>query len=443
MNSDFLIDGNILVKYQGTGSSVVIPDGVTVIGEGAFASRRELTEVSFPAELLRIERSAFALCSVEKVVLPDSLEYLGEFAFSNCFKLNEVVFPSHLEEIDRSAFSRCINLQRISLPEGLVSLKRGVFLGCANLLEVVLPRTLKDVDNIAFSGCNKLRRVAVHPDNAHLSELDGVLYSKDGSRMMYCPGGLLETVIPSRVTSIGDLAFYENPNIDRLSLHKGLCEIGNLAFYRCTELIEIVLPESLVKIGESVFDGCRNLRRLSIPEGVTSIGQSSFYNCKGLYWLKLPKGLPFDLHWFAGPNDPPCYSADKTVIPFVTSRPIEDIDSVMGLKRAAFGFIKADMAGVDISPEIAAGYKDYIEKNIDDFLTKSLTDDEILQWLCNNRMIPPERVEEMLDKVSDAGLAGASVLLLDYQKRSVSIPRLERGGRLEQRFEALENALDF
>ena len=39
--SDFIIENGVLTKYVGLGGDIVIPDGVTAIGTGAFATREE------------------------------------------------------------------------------------------------------------------------------------------------------------------------------------------------------------------------------------------------------------------------------------------------------------------------------------------------------------------------------------------------------------------
>jgi hypothetical protein len=65
-------------------------------------------------------------------------------------------------------------------------------------------------------------------------------------------------------------------------LPEGLTSIGNYAFYNCPNLELTSLPEGVTSIGNYAFYNCSNLELTSLPEGVTSIGNYAFYNCSKL-----------------------------------------------------------------------------------------------------------------------------------------------------------------
>ena len=58
-NNDFEIENGVLVKYTGAGGDVVIPDGVTSIGDWAFSRCEGLTSVTMPDSVTSIEDHAF------------------------------------------------------------------------------------------------------------------------------------------------------------------------------------------------------------------------------------------------------------------------------------------------------------------------------------------------------------------------------------------------
>ncbi len=89
-------------------------------------------------------------------------------------------------------------------------------------------------------------------------------------------------VIEDGVTSIGEYAFYEYPNIVSVTIPDSVKVIGNDAFYRCTKLTDISLPEGLTSIGVCAFYCCENLTSITIPDSVTSIGHTAFYGCSAL-----------------------------------------------------------------------------------------------------------------------------------------------------------------
>ena len=489
--TDFEIDGTILTGYSGEGGDVIIPEGVKeiaakafygnskitsvsfpdsleVIGEAAFtgcprlekiswaeglriienhafASCGRLASLSLPEGLLRIEQSAFSPCgALEEVIFPSTLEYIGEFAFSCCRALTKVELPDGLPVIDRSAFSMCSRLPAVSLPRALKAIPRGVFLGCSLLKSINISVNVSSVENNAFSGCRKLMNINVDPANPFIKDVDGVLYSHDGKRLMYFPGGRLEIIIPEGVTEIGCEAFYENLNFDRITLPSTLVSIADRAFYGCSELLKISFPETLKSLGQSAFERCSKLKNLYLPDGFERIGDSALRSCKALMWLRLPEGFAFDLHWFSAPNDPPCYSADHTIIPFVSTRSFSDITSDIGTRRAALGMIMAETEGVKADPYLTAAYTDYIRANISAYYEDMLADDSILKWLLDHRLVPEGDTERLLERASDLGRATASALLLDYKSNNrpaavSAAPKLN----LDEHFDALENALDF
>jgi hypothetical protein len=118
----------------------------------------------------------------------------------------------------------------------------------------------------------------VSADNQHYSSVDGVLYSKDVSTLLWFPSKREgEFTIPETVNYIDEEAFYE------CALSKvvmpSVIGIGKLAFASCYELSSVTLSQSLIEIGESAFEGCSALSSIEIPASVTKIGASAFHLC--------------------------------------------------------------------------------------------------------------------------------------------------------------------
>ena len=86
--NDFIIENGVLTKYVGPGGDVVIPEGVTKIGEWAFYNCQGLTGVEISESVTEIGKRAFAKCSgLEKVSIPLGITQMGEWAFQSCTKL--------------------------------------------------------------------------------------------------------------------------------------------------------------------------------------------------------------------------------------------------------------------------------------------------------------------------------------------------------------------
>ncbi len=60
--SDFVIENGVLKKYVGLGGDVVVPEGVTEIGEWAFSRIDTLTSILIPDHITSIGKWAFFHC---------------------------------------------------------------------------------------------------------------------------------------------------------------------------------------------------------------------------------------------------------------------------------------------------------------------------------------------------------------------------------------------
>ena len=90
----------------GLKTEVVIPEGVTEIGESAFQCSY-MPSVRLPSTLKKIEKQAFMYAyNLTKITLPDGLETIGDEAFSGCHPRNAVVLPASIKSIGKKAFDR-------------------------------------------------------------------------------------------------------------------------------------------------------------------------------------------------------------------------------------------------------------------------------------------------------------------------------------------------
>lgn len=105
-SKDFVIENDVLKKYQGSDTDVIIPDGVTSIGAGAFKNCTALIVITIPNTVTSIGNSAFYGCSnLTTITIPDTVTSIGEDAFYDCNNLTTVTIPQQMKTIDLSAFA--------------------------------------------------------------------------------------------------------------------------------------------------------------------------------------------------------------------------------------------------------------------------------------------------------------------------------------------------
>ena len=239
-------------------TSVVIPEGVTVIDCEAFAAASALKEITLPSTLREIGEEAFIGCALEKVTLSEGVETLGERAFAGCW-----------------------NLKTITLPNTLRRMGYGVFADCDELWGLALPASLTEIDGnpipaIPLSQHFFANSLRIAPNNPVLRIENQMLLA--GDTVICAARDVRDVTVPEGITTIGRGAFY-SAQVERVTLPEGLTNIQKEAFNGCFALRSVSLPESLQSIGDSAFDWCRSLTEITLPEGVQFLGRNAFERC--------------------------------------------------------------------------------------------------------------------------------------------------------------------
>lgn len=137
---EFVFIGHkILLKYNGTDTNVVIPEGTTAISN-AFDGNRTLESVKLPEGLIRISQNAFQDAeNLSRITIPQSVTEIGPGAFQNCRSLSEIELPESIKSIGANAFRECENLSGLTFPSQVTDIQNGVGRDCPSLVDVIIP----------------------------------------------------------------------------------------------------------------------------------------------------------------------------------------------------------------------------------------------------------------------------------------------------------------
>lgn len=283
-----------LIQYPtGKKGGYRIPSTVTHIGEGSFASCRKLSSVDIPPGVTIIESGAFAGClGLTDIVIPSTVKRIESDAFAGCSALMSITIPPSVTSIGGSAFEGCSSLESVVIPSNVSTIEGNTFNGCGSLISIEIPSSVTSIEESAFKGCDSLTRIEVDSGNTQYSSLDGVLFNKDQSILIYCPKGKSGSyTVPSSVISIRDQAFSGCKHLTSIKVPHGLKNIGGWAFEGCSGLTSFTIPPGVTCIEGGVFQKCSSLSHVEIPNSVTSIGYFAFYDCSSLSSILIPEGL--------------------------------------------------------------------------------------------------------------------------------------------------------
>jgi len=371
--------------------SLTIPNTVKHIDKSAFENCYNLTSVTLPSSLISTGSYAFAYCSgiTGNLTLPTSLKMVDDGAFYGCYYLTGTVsIPGALTRLGNYCFFESNAIQAfsvstanprysshngilfskqadslficpagltgtINIPSSVKFIGSHAFYGCKNLTgSLTIPDITDYIANYAFNGCTSLQGINVSTANPWFRSENGVLYSKNKDRLLFCPTGftgnfpLSEGLLsidpgafysctgitgtlafPASLSWIGEYAFYNCPGISGFDVHNQnpwfsaqegillnksadtlyICplsktgtyripsvvqHIGNAAFSGCTGLTGIESHPGLRSLGTSSFAGCTALRTVVLPSSNIIIGYGAFYNCTALTGFSIAHPTP-------------------------------------------------------------------------------------------------------------------------------------------------------
>ena len=340
---------------------------VTGIGYGAFSNCTNLTSINMYWPIADIKEQAFLNCtSLTSVTLPaEALEkyednfyeenffggfYVAPWGLDSCTSLSSIRvedpffnydnidgalynrdatrliycpkgkasidIPDSVSEIERNAFNNCSKLKSIKISNRVTNIERYMFWGCSSLTDInvakdnpnyssvdgvlynketteliycpkgkasiIIPNSVYTIEREAFSDCGNLKSIIVTEDNSNYSFVDGVLYNKDKTWLIYCPMGKTSINIYDSIYGISDYAFSNCSTLLDINVsenNSNYSSVDGVLYNKDkTELIccpkgktSINIPDSISEIKSSMFCGCSNLKNISIPDSITTI----------------------------------------------------------------------------------------------------------------------------------------------------------------------------
>jgi hypothetical protein len=212
-------------------TSMIIPNSITSIGDGAFYDCSSLTSITIPNSVTSIGEAAFISCTGLTSVIVEE----GNTVYDSRENCNAII-----ETATNTLIKGC---QNTTIPNSVTSIGLDAFWGCEGLTSITIPNSVTEIGGGAFGECT----------------------------------GLTSIIIPNSVTSIGRYAFCECYGLTSVTIGNSVTSIGNWAFIDCFGLTSVTIGNSVTSIGEGAFAYCESLKEvICYAEKVPQMGEEVF-----------------------------------------------------------------------------------------------------------------------------------------------------------------------
>ena len=242
-NEKFVIEDEVLVKYNGNDENIVVPNGITKIAYDAFRGCRSVKSITFPEGLESLHSS---LPPVKKIIFPSTLKRFFAYwiGIPTLAEIEVAKSNPYLKSIEGALYSRdgqilhhycpARETTEFVVPDGVEEISTHAFLGAKYLKNISLPSTLKTISCSCFESCCSLERIAL-PDGINKIENETFLNCSS----------LKSILLPKKLKTISTKAFYGCSSLESLEFPDKTSKIASSAFARCTSLKSVTFNDTL------------------------------------------------------------------------------------------------------------------------------------------------------------------------------------------------------
>ena len=321
-------------------TNLTIPSSITTVKQYTFCQLKSLTQLTIPSTVSQIEVCAFYGCTGLTTVSWNA-SACDDFTtntrpFDELTSIKTFNFGNTVTRIPEDLCDGLTGLTTVTIPSSVTSIGAFAFYNCTGLTTVTMGNSVSSIGRLAFNGCTGLTRVNIS-DLAKWCSID-FSYGFSGettsnplyyAHNLYLNGSKITNLtIPSTVTAVKQLAFYNCTPLTSVTIPSSVTEIGNQVFIGCTGLTNVnwnaASCADLSSSSDAPFNGLTNIKTfsfgntvknipaylcynlsgltsVSIPSSVTSVGNSAFMGCSGLATVNWNAANCSDFYYSATP----------------------------------------------------------------------------------------------------------------------------------------------
>ena len=232
-------------EYISEIETIIIKEGVTTIGDGAFRGYDNCKSITIPGSVIKIGDYAFYPDNIFKYK-PKDVYYLGTEEMWNNISMGSL---------------------NILLDDNYATIHFVKYAGyCGNNITYTF-----DGSTLILTGTGDMCEFEM--------EWDEYVYSPWED---WAPE-IEHIVIGDGITSISDDAFHRcGTKLQTVTFGSDVKKIGAYAFYWCKSLTEIIFPDGLTVIGKYAFYNSTSIKSIVLPDSIEEIGYCAFGDCTGI-----------------------------------------------------------------------------------------------------------------------------------------------------------------
>lgn len=309
---------------------------ITIIGDKAFLSCADLTQVVLPDSVRIIESQAFCGCyRMKDIPKAKNVTYYGFAAFQSCNSLSSINIPDSVETIRGFVFYNCKRIQSVTIPNsvkliGLRAFSNGLHLTEVYCKAIIPPSTLTlgnqwnpfdyyDNDNVypptyfedvfckifvpmeslpqykaAFGWCNYISNIIGYDfEKNEIVENNPNFKSKPfDNEIWYTNGSTSQPTFPCKLDSLDSKIISNIYDKEKgywiMTFEYKVTKVGELAFSRCLNLKSIILPNTIEIIENRAFESCLDLTSVIFGKGLSEIKDYAFNGCSNITNIIIP-----------------------------------------------------------------------------------------------------------------------------------------------------------
>ncbi len=258
-------------------TEVNLPEGLLTIGESAFepaSGQGRIKSLTLPSTLTSIGARAFfeQVDITNALVIPDGVTEIGDDAFKGLYKNTSLTLGENLVTIGARAFSGWNALKSLSIPNSVTIIGAYAFASCSSNTGINIPENVVTLGGSAFSNNTAVKSINYNATNVtnSLSTSNRVFSKVGASTECKVTIGANVQTIPANLFNVNSTSASYQTNITSVKFAEGsVCSsIGTNAFaymLKC-EVFDFSTLSAIPTLGSTVFYQIPSTTKIIVPD---------------------------------------------------------------------------------------------------------------------------------------------------------------------------------